>query len=36
MDKYVCRECAYIYDEDKGDPTNGISSETPFGNLPQD
>lgn len=36
MDKYVCRESAYIYDPDLGDPENGISPGTPFEKLPED
>ena len=34
--KYVCDVCGYIYDEDLGDPDNGIAAGTKFDNLPDD
>ena len=36
MKKYVCTVCGYIYDEELGDPENGISPETQWENLPED
>ncbi len=36
MDKYVCKVCGYIYDPEKGDPTQNIAPGTDFGNLPDD
>ena len=33
--KYVC-PCGYIYDEEKGDPENGIAPGTKFEDLPDD
>ncbi|MFQ7799110.1 MAG: rubredoxin [Coprobacillus cateniformis] len=34
--KYVCDVCGYIYDEDLGDPDNGIAVGTKFDKLPDD
>ena len=34
--KYVCDVCGYIYDEDLGDPDNGIAAGTKFDKLPDD
>ncbi|MGE5831865.1 MAG: rubredoxin [Methanomicrobiales archaeon] len=31
---YQCLECAYIYDPEKGDPTQNIPPGTPFEKLP--
>ena len=36
MEKYVCNLCGYIYDEEAGDPDNGISAGTKFEDLPED
>ncbi|MBQ2774957.1 MAG: rubredoxin [Clostridia bacterium] len=36
MKKYVCTVCGYVYDEEKGDPDNGIVPGTRFGDLPDD
>ena len=33
--KYVCDVCGYIYDEDLGDPDNGIAAGTKFDKLPE-
>ena len=33
---YECRICGYVYDEEKGDPANGIAPGTPFADLPGD
>ena len=27
--KYVCTVCGYVYDEETGDPDNGIAPGTP-------
>lgn len=32
--KYVCQGCGYVYDEDLGDPANGIPPGTKFEDLP--
>lgn len=34
MKKYICDVCGYIYDPEKGDPSNGIAPGTPFEELP--
>ncbi|MBQ9485466.1 MAG: rubredoxin [Clostridia bacterium] len=34
--KYVCDVCGYVYDEDLGDPENGIAAGTKFADLPED
>ncbi len=34
--KYVCNVCGYVYDEDLGDPDNGIAAGTKFNDLPED
>ena len=34
MKKYVCNICGYEYDEEKGDPENGIAPGTKFEDLP--
>jgi len=34
--KYVCTVCGYIYDPEKGDPTQNIPPGTPFEDLPED
>lgn len=33
---YVCPGCGYEYDQDKGDPENGIAPGTPFKDLPEE
>lgn len=33
--KYVC-PCGYVYDEEIGDPENGISAGTKFQDIPDD
>ncbi len=35
MKKYVCDVCGWIYDEEKGDPANGIAPGTKFEDLPE-
>lgn len=32
--KYVCLLCGYVYDEELGDPENGIAPGTKFEDLP--
>lgn len=32
--RYVCKLCGYVYDPEKGDPTQGIAPGTPFETLP--
>ena len=32
--KYVCNICGWVYDEDLGDPDNGIAAGTKFEDLP--
>jgi flavin reductase (DIM6/NTAB) family NADH-FMN oxidoreductase RutF/rubredoxin len=34
--KYKCTACGYIYDEETGDPSNGIDPGTGFDDLPDD
>lgn len=34
--KYVCDVCGYVYDEDLGDPENGIAAGTKFADLGDD
>ena len=34
--KYVCDVCGYVYDEELGDPENGIAAGTKFSDLPND
>jgi len=34
--KYVCDVCEWVYDEEKGDPDNGIAPGTKFEELPDD
>ncbi len=36
MAKYVCTVCGYVYDEETGDPDNGIAAGTPWENVPGD
>jgi rubredoxin len=34
--RYVCNVCGYVYDEELGDPDNGIAPGTKFEDLPAD
>ena len=34
--KYVCDVCDWVYDEETGDPDNGIAPGTKFEDLPED
>ena len=34
--KYVCDVCEWVYDEELGDPDNGIAPGTKFEDLPDD
>lgn len=34
--KYVCGACGWVYDEELGDPDNGIAPGTKFEDLPDD
>jgi len=34
MRKYRCTVCSYVYDPQKGDPSQGIYPGTPFPELP--
>ena len=36
MEKYVCVVCGYIYDEELGDPENGIAPGTKWEDVPED
>lgn len=36
MAKFECTVCGYIYDEELGDPDNGIEPGTLFADLPDD
>lgn len=33
---YECNLCGYVYDEDLGDPDNGVRPGTKFADLPDD
>ncbi len=33
--RYVCPQCGFVYDEDEGDPANGIAPGTKFEDLPE-
>ncbi len=34
MKKYRCTVCGYIYEPEKGDPSNGVNPGTAFSDLP--
>ena len=34
--KYVCELCGWVYDEELGDPDNGIAPGTKWEDLPED
>ena len=34
--KYVCTVCGYVYDEETGDPDNGIAPGTKWEDIPDD
>ena len=34
--KYICEVCGFVYDEEKGDPDNGIAPGTKWEDLPDD
>ena len=36
MKKYICEVCGWVYDEELGDPDNGIAPGTKFEDLPDD
>ncbi len=36
MKKYVCDVCGYVYDEEAGDPENGIAPGTAWEDVPED
>ena len=36
MKKYVCEVCGWEYDEEIGDPENGIEAGTKFEDLPEE
>ncbi|OGJ85827.1 MAG: rubredoxin [Candidatus Raymondbacteria bacterium RifOxyA12_full_50_37] len=36
MEKWICTNCGWIYDPEKGDPNGGISPGTPFEKVPED
>ena len=36
MSKYVCTVCGYVYDEEIGDPENGIPAGTLWENVHED
>ena len=35
MKKYICDACGWSYDEELGDPENGIAPGTKFEDLPE-
>jgi len=36
MEKYVCTICGYVYEEELGDPDNGVEPGTKFEDVPED
>ncbi len=36
MAKWRCLACGYIYDEEEGDPSSGVTEDTKFEDLPED
>lgn len=34
--KYICNLCGYVYDEESGDPDNGIAPGTKWEDVPAD
>ena len=36
MKKYICKPCGWEYDEELGDPEQGIAPGTLFEDLPED
>ena len=34
--KYICTNCGYIYDPERGDPMTGVAPGTPFDDIPED
>lgn len=32
--RYICANCAYVYDPAKGDPLSNVPPGTPFDHLP--
>ena len=34
--KYICDVCGYVYDEELGDPDNGLHPGTTWAALPED
>jgi rubredoxin len=36
MAKYQCNVCGWVYDPEKGDPSQNVPPDTPFEDLPED
>ncbi len=36
MEKYICDICGYVYDEELGDPDNGVAPGTKWADVPED
>lgn len=34
MERWECTVCGYIYDQENGDPDNGVKPGTPFNEIP--
>ena len=34
MKKFTCQVCGYVYDQEAGDPDNGVAPGTAFEKLP--
>ena len=34
--QYVCIVCGYVYEEEQGDPDNGVAPGTVWANVPED
>ena len=35
MKKWMCSNCGWIYDEEKGDPANGLAPGTRWADVPE-
>ena len=36
MAKFICNVCGFVYDEETGDPDNGIAPGTKWEDIPDD
>ena len=35
MQKWLCAECGYVYEPEKGNPPNGVEADTQFEDVPE-